>query len=203
MYKIIVLLVSAVGFVANACEPTPTNSGDYVFGDSLGAQILPAINAENDGRTYKVMTGADLAYWQSEVDAAIAARPRSITLALGSNDAGTWKDDGGWSAEDNTRWRLVIRRAHDAGICVAVVLPWFLESVEEFYPGVRTQVDSAREALLAMPFDSIVDWRPKTESNPEIMAPDGIHIAAFGVEYTAPVAARYEVVDQSAQNCAT
>lgn len=205
MKRILISLISAIGISVNACEapPAPTNTGDYVFGDSLGAQILPAINAENDGRIYKVMTGADLDYWQVQVDAAIASRPRSITLALGSNDAGTWKSDGGWSAQDDVRWRNTISRAHANDICVAVVLPWFAEPVDAFYPGVRDQVDSVRSSMLTMPFDSIVDWRTAVEAQPEIMATDGIHIAAFGPEYTAPVAARYAVVDRAAQNCAT
>lgn len=201
MYRIIVSLISAIGISVNACEPAPSNTGDYVFGDSLGAQILPAINAENDGRIYQVMTGADLDYWEADVYTAIATRPRSITLALGSNDAGTWKTDGGWTDEDKVRWRNIIHRAHLSGVCVAVVLPWFMESVDAIYPGVRPQVDAARASLLEMPFDSIVDWRSTVEANPELMAPDGIHIAAFGPEYTPPVAARYAVVNKAANNC--
>jgi hypothetical protein len=194
---LILLLVIAIANVG--CEPV---GEDYVFGDSLGAQIGPAIEAENDGRVWQVMNGADLAYWQVEVNKAIDSGARSITLAISGNDAGTWKSDGGWTDADEARWRDTIDRAHAAKVCVAGVLPWFTDKADEIYPGVLAEVDEARAAMLDMPFDSLVDWRPPIEAEPEIMSPhDGIHIAAFGPEYTHPVAVRYNVVDSAANGC--
>ena len=157
-----------------------TSSARYVYADSLGAQLVSTGITDGDGRVWQVESGASLERWQSAVYEAAATIPAGITLALGSNDAGTWKPDGGWTQADADRWATVTA-AVDPRTCLTVVLPHFEPSAEATYPGVLAEIDQARAVISALPaVDVVRDWRPPVAAHPGWLAADGIHLWAMG-----------------------
>lgn len=157
----------------------PASTARYVYADSLGAQIASA-GLTDDGRIWQVESGASLERWESAVLEAAATVPTSITLALGSNDAGTWKADGGWTQADADRWAAVTA-AVDPRTCLTVVLPHFEPSAEATYLGVLAEIDQARTVIAQLPaVDVVRDWRPPVAEHPEWIAGDGIHLWAMG-----------------------
>lgn len=197
-----VLALAALGCEKPATSTTTTTApptvspARYVYADSLGAQLASTGITDGDGRVWQVESGASLERWETAVLEAAATVPTSITLALGSNDAGTWKPDGGWTDTDTLRWASVIGRI-DPRTCVTVVLPWFTDLVDATYPGVRPEVDQARAAITGIAgVDQVRDWAPTMTAHPEFTT-DGIHLPFFGgpdyVTHPATLA-RYDTV---------
>lgn len=169
----------ALSAVASCGAPTPpaVNTSRYVFADSLGAQVVAAGLTEGDGHIWRAEAGATLERWADQVTAAAAKNPRSISLALGSNDAATWKADWGWTVHDQAVWSWIIMSVNP-DTCLSVVLPHFEASAEIQYPGILAEIEQARAWLSTVPHvDHVADWRPVVESHPGWLV-DGIHVGS-------------------------
>jgi hypothetical protein len=152
----------------------PTSPDRHVFADSLGAQVVAAGLTQGDGHIWHALAGAPLSHWASQVITAAQTRPRSITLALGSNDAGTWT--GGWDSADEAVWSWVIA-AVPRTTDVIVILPHFTQPAEVTFPGVLAEVDQARSWLTGLPADRVdctLDWRGAVDGQGLFLV-DGIH----------------------------
>jgi hypothetical protein len=180
----------ALSIVGNACQPPapPPEPRSYVYGDSLGAQIIATPIEDGDGRTWRVENGAPLSRWADSVIAAFHAGPADVTLALGTNDA---IKGGGWNRDDVAVWSWVIM-ARQPDDRLTVVLPHVQASAEIVFPGVLANVEAARAWLMA--HTRYVDWRPPVMLDPTLIADDGVHLSGMPA-----VEARYSVVDEAAR----
>jgi hypothetical protein len=169
--KRLILFASLLLFVGSAT----TGCDRHIYGDSLSAQVVASGITRGDGYTWHATAGYTLEQWSSAVQKEAATKPAEIVLALGSNDAATWKADWGWTAYDEAVWSWTIASIPTA-TKVVVILPWFNPEVDAKYPGVRTEVDQARAFIRGLPssrVDVIRDWKPLFEDQ---KSEDGIHI---------------------------
>lgn len=113
-----------------------------------------------------------------------------VVILLGTNDADeVW--NGGWTADDETRWAAVLD-ATPADLDVVLVLPWLSDAAR---PAHRTQIDAARAWMSRQAGEraniAVVDWRPYAE-RPGVLAPDGVHLAHADGDPAALTLAAYD-----------
>jgi hypothetical protein len=148
----------------------PANGEHWVFGDSLTWQA--SYRAPGDGRIWRYLAGTDLTYWKTDVLGTLARRPTRVTLALGTNDAGTWDGRDGWTAADEATWSEVLA-AVDPVTEVVIILPY----VSNAAGAANVEQVALARTWLAAQDAVIVDWG-QWAWNPGVLLDDGIHVAA-------------------------
>jgi hypothetical protein len=118
------------------------------------------------------------------VRAAVAARPPDVlVVAVGLNDSSVGPGGDGWSDADVERFRLLIGTA-PTGSCVVVVLPGHGPALGSAY---AAEIVEARLALVQLAMERrdgpeagptvVVDWQAEVDARPDLLDPDGIHLA--------------------------
>ena len=180
-------LVSSTGL--SACVPTPKAGTIDVVGDSIAFQ---ANWARPEAFRAGSPKGADIVLdlrpgigfpdvLAAERARASSARPATLVIALGTNDAGP--ADLGWTAADDQELRDLMA-APSSTACVVLVLPGYSDK-----PAVtsshRVDLDAARAAMRRAASDRkakgqptvIADWGAVARAHPEHTVDDGIHLA--------------------------
>lgn len=194
MKTIICLLMMLFG--ASSCTPPPpppsggTQTGLHVvWGDSLLWQATGYGSQPDfihpDGHHMHVRPGKGVSELKDEIIAYLRETPKVTTLALGTNDAGTWDGKDGWTVWDEAAWTEVL--ANKGATKIIIVLPWIQVG------NVATQADvdnvsAARSWLSQRPGVTIVDWRDYVSTG--VLDQGGIHVTSGfeGVRYQATVA---------------
>jgi hypothetical protein len=187
------LIVSVASLLASsvitACAPTPKAGTIDVVGDSLAFQANWGRNREF---TAGAPAGADLfldftpGIGFPDVMAAqrkrvAAARPATLVIALGTNDAGPL--DGGWTSTDDKELRDLMALPSTKA-CVVLVLPGHADkpAVTSTY---RADLAEARAAMRKAAADRkakgqptvVADWGAVALARPDLTVADGIHLA--------------------------
>jgi hypothetical protein len=192
-WRIPTLVAAAVALAASSalssCAPTPKPGTIDVVGDSIAFQA-------NWGRPDEFLVGrpkgSDVVLdlkpgigfpdvMAAETERVAAARPATLVIALGTNDAGP--ADLGWNAADDEELRDLMALPATTS-CVVLVLPGYADkpAVSSTY---RADLDAARAAMRKAASDRkakgrptvVADWGAVARARPELTVDDGIHLA--------------------------
>lgn len=202
------LALLATGALAlAACKPEPDPGTVDLVGDSITVQAILAGSGHPD-EPGDLDTHSGLG-WQADdvtpwVHNQVAdARPETLIVALGVNDAAP--RNGGWTWGDVADWVELLDAPHPDA-CVAVILPAVGPGAD---PAHAAEVDRARTDITAMATDRdgptvVADWAPVIEESPDLLDPDGIHLAdgsgPYGISSEA-AAARMGLYWDAADRC--
>jgi hypothetical protein len=181
-------LTIVLGTIGAACEPEATvrpvpEAGTVdIAGNSLTEQAYGYLGGwvgAPEGLDIQKVAGSGWA--APEAQAAISAnvrsgRPEILVVALGENEA--HPDSGGWTNADERSF-VQLMASPNRATCVVVVLPG---SGVGILPGWGPEIAEARDYMLYAASQStartvVVDWQAVIDSRPELIAPDGIHLA--------------------------
>ncbi|MFN8019163.1 MAG: fibronectin type III domain-containing protein [Acidimicrobiales bacterium] len=168
--------------------PEPTPGTIDVVGDSLLFQATENRRSEfagegqpddTDAITYPYIgMGFHEALPDERRRVVTGGRPSALVLALGTNDSNP--DNGGWTTADLADYRAMLHLpSPDA--CVVVVLPGLGEAASSGRHANEAvaRADMARLAA-ARPNTVVVDWQAEVDAHPELLGPDGVHLAEDG-----------------------
>jgi hypothetical protein len=161
-----------------------------VYGDSVTVQAFWGRDAQfAEGapagaivRTH-ARPGSVIADHQAAVESRAADDiPSTLVIALGTNNAARLTD--GWTSQDQTDATRLVHAAAPA-TCVVVVLPGGTQGPTQTLVD-QTDFDQARAALEVAAKDRqvsgaptvVADWGAVAAANEDLLAPDGIHLAA-------------------------
>jgi hypothetical protein len=183
----------------------------FVAGDSLTLQTTTsgAVTAAPPDLQIAAGMGWTAAEAQPPLDAAVAEGPvDTLVVALGTNDS-SLREAEGWTASDVERFRQLISTP-DVGACVVLVLPGLGPGPDALYAAemaearadLRQLADERRLAPDAGP-TVVVDWQTVLDRHPEVMAPDGVHLAGdeSGAAFASSAAARLDLYWAGVQKC--
>jgi hypothetical protein len=187
-----------VALVVGCLPPAGTTSPrrTVVFGASITAQVISTPVEDGDGRTWKARSGATVQYWADSIVDEIHSGGRNIVIADPIYNS---LIKGGWTGDDETvlSWIIMAAQPDD---CVVIEDPWVQASAELTWPGVLENVNRARRFLDRVGARTF-DWRPVIETDPTLIAGDGLHLAAYGTQVTPVVQARYDFMETGARMC--
>jgi hypothetical protein len=193
------LLAAALTLVVGCLPPAGTTSPrrTVVFGASITAQVVATPVEDGDGRTWRARNGATIHYWADAIVDEMHAGAASIVVA--DPIYNSLIKDGGWTADDEAvlSWIIMAAQPDD---CVVIEDPWVQATAELTWPGILENVNRAR-AFLDRVGARTFDWRPVIETDPTLIAADGLHLAAWGTEVTPVVQARYDYTETGARMC--
>lgn len=162
-----------------------------VWGDSLAWQAsnYGAADMVYNGYIWHNRPGLGLTDLQEEILQDLNnLHPVTMTLALGTNDAGFWDGRDGWTATDEAAWTRILDAA--GATKIVIVLPWVEAGLDVGFRDLQS-VELARDFLRSQvyrPNVTIVDWRDYV--GPGVLDQGGIHVRAGqeGLRYQATVA---------------
>jgi hypothetical protein len=193
-----VLTVAVVAVVVGCLPPAGTTSPrrTVVFGASITAQVTATPVEDGDGRTWRAKPGATVHYWADAIVDELHAGGRNIVIADPIYNS---LIKGGWTADDEAvlSWIIMAAQPDD---CVVIEDPWVQATAELSWPGILENVNRAR-AYLDRVGARTFDWQPVIETDPTLIAGDGLHLAAYGTEVTSVVQARYDSTETGARMC--
>jgi hypothetical protein len=156
-----------------------TQTAAYLYGPGEGAP------PEVEMLAWQGWTAADA---QPDLEAAVAAgRADTVVLALGTNDSSVAAGRDGWSAADVERFRQLLATPAPSA-CVVVVLPGYGAGID---PSHAAEMEKARTDLVGLADERrhlrasdpnvgatvVVDWQAELTAHPQLLNPDGIHLA--------------------------
>lgn len=170
--------------------PVASSPAHVVWGDSLAWQATnypstPDLTVQN--REWHVRPGQGVHELRNDILNTISNHPAVLTIALGTNDAGTWDGRDGWTSQDEADWYAVLSARGTTK--VVVVLPWVVTGIDVTAVDMAN-IERAREwftTLYGIDGISFVDW--KDYVSPGTLDAGGIHVSAGneGLRYDATV----------------
>ena len=213
-------LVAAVGLAAAVVSVVSGDPGrpegvTLIEGDSVTSQYVRRAQGDREfpEATFHVGPGWEMDACVSHLSVdcepplrhvqrlAAEAPLDTVVYLLGTNDSSFARGDG-WEASDGGLWEEGLEVGDD-DTCIVVVLPWLTEGAPAEH---RAEIDEARAAIRRLADERdvpVVDWRPFTE-RPNVMAPDGIHLASGDDDTTLSpeaYAARRDVIREALGRC--
>jgi hypothetical protein len=174
----IVLVGVTCAVMGAGCVPKPTPGSVDVAGDSLTIQAFynggfgDGAPSDLNVIAYNGWTAADVQPYVT--DDVKHGRPEVLVVAVATNDSNPLT--GGWTGDDEVRFRTLIHTPHPDA-CVVVVTPGYGPTLYDAY---KNEIYKARLALRSLiasrPRTVEPDWYAVVRDHPGYLTPDGLHL---------------------------